>query len=131
MDQNLHYINTNSKNEEKIYNNNNSNHDKDDRDEHIIDINEHNNGINGYNNNLNDKIINNKFKLFIVTIFFITILICLINYIIRKKCFSQSKRFNQAVEEVTNTNRSTNDENNKMHDKEKSKTLEIIEIGKK
>ena len=128
---NCNYINTNSKNEEKIYNNNNSNHDKDDRDEHIIDINEYNNGINGYNNNLNDKIINNKFKLFIVTIFFITILICLINYIIRKKCFSQSKRFNQAVEEVTNTNRSTNDENNKMHDKEKSKTLEIIEIGKK
>ena len=39
--------------------------------------------------------------------------------------------FVQANCNYINTNRSTNDENNKMHDKEKSKTLEIIEIVKK
>ena len=137
---NCSYINNNSRNDEKIYNNNsNINNEKEREDiREKEDINDkdknednNNNDINEYNNNLNDKIINKKFKLFIVTIFFITIIICVINCIIRNKFCSQSKKYNQAIEEVTNTNKTSNEENNKMHDKEKSKTLEIIEIVKK
>ena len=140
---NCSYINLKDRNDEKIYNNNSNINDVKETEENREeeDINEiddkdkkgnedNNNDIKEYNNNLNDKIMNKKFKIFIATIFFITIILCVINYIIRNKFCFKTKKYNQAIEEVANTNKSSNEENNKMHDKEKTKTLEIIEIVK-
>ncbi len=141
---NCSYINLKDRNDEKIYNNNSNINDVKETEENREeeDINEiddkdkkgnedNNDDIKEYNNNLNDKIMNKKFKIFIATIFFITIILCVINYIIRNKFCFKTKKYNQAIEEVTNTNKSSNEENNKMHEKEKTKTLEIIEIVKK
>ena len=124
----------NNKDDEKTKDNNSdyNNNNKD------IDIKDSNSDINNnINNDNNNKEIGNNtsyiteskitfdwsFKIFIATIFTITIILCLINYIIRNKCkLCPKKTYENQIDEITQTT---------PEKKENPKTIEIIEIENK
>ena len=125
----------NNKDDEKTKDNN-SDYNNNNKDIDIKDSNSDiNNNINNDNNN-NKEIGNNtsyiteskitfdwSFKIFIATIFTITIILCLINYIIRNKCkLCPKKTYENQVDEITQTT---------PEKKENPKTIEIIEIENK